>query len=196
MDFETFATSIPLFDGTCPHQNIPFQFSLHTIPTEGEPLEHQQFLAQNGDDPRPDFIAALKAAMGKGGSVVVYNQSFEEGVLKKLVEAFPEYADWVDDVVARMVDLIVPFRAFHYYHPAQHGSASLKYVMPALTGIGYDDLNISNGQIASLFFFKAAFSDQMLEEEKTQTFTDLIEYCGQDTEGMVRIIERLRELTE
>jgi hypothetical protein len=192
LDFETFATAIPLFDGTRPYQNIPFQFSLHAVAAEGKALEHRHFLARGGHDPRPEFLAALKAAMGEGGNVVVYNQSFEQGVLKDLAAAFPEYGGWVDDVVSRMVDLIVPFRAFHYYHPAQRGSASLKYVLPALTGIGYDDLNIGNGQIASLRFMAAAFGG-MPEAERAQVFTDLLEYCGQDTEGMVRIIERLRE---
>ncbi|AKG53830.1 hypothetical protein DGWBC_1177 [Dehalogenimonas sp. WBC-2] len=195
LDFETFAMAIPLFDGTRPYQNIPFQFSLHSVNGPGiEPLHHH-FLAQGGDDPRPAFLAALRTMLGEGGCVIVYNQSFEEGVLRKLGEAFPEYIDWVNDVVTRMVDLIVPFRAFHYYHPVQRGSASLKYVLPALTGISYKDLNISNGQVASLRFVAAAFGG-MAEAEKMQIFNDLLVYCGQDTLGMVRIVERLSALVK
>ena len=195
LDFETFAMAIPLFDGTRPYDNIPFQFSLHSVSGPGIEPVHHHFLAQDGDDPRPAFLAALKAMLGEGGSVIVYNQSFEEGVLRKLGEAFPEYIDWVNEVISRMVDLIVPFRAFHYYHPVQRGSASLKYVLPALTGISYKDLNISNGQVASLRFVAAAFGG-IPEVEKRQIFNDLLVYCGQDTLGMVRIVERLRALVK
>jgi|SRR5438876_4961606 len=40
---------------------------------------------------------------------------------------------------------LLPFRRFHYYHPKQNGSASMKSVLPALTGKGYDQLAIQDG---------------------------------------------------
>ena len=193
LDFETFATAIPMFDGTKPYQNIPFQFSLHTVAAAGTEAEHHHFLYRGSHDPRPEFIAALKMALGKNGTVVVYNQGFEEGVLKKLAENYPDCASWVDGVVSRMADLIIPFRNFHYYHPKQCGSASLKHVLPSLTGISYEGLNIAEGQTASLKFMEAAFRD-MPTEDRDKVFTDLLEYCGQDTFGMVRIVEELRRL--
>jgi hypothetical protein len=193
LDFETFATAIPMFDGTKPYQNIPFQFSLHTIHVEGTEPEHNHFLYQGSPDPRSEFVAALKSSLGDGGTVIVYNQSFEESVLQKLAEAFPEYSAWVDDVVSRMADLIIPFRNFHYYHPAQCGSASLKHVLPSLTGISYTGLNIAEGQTASLKFMAAVFGSAS-ETDRAKVFGDLLEYCGQDTYGMVRIVEKLMEL--
>ena len=45
MDFETFATGIPIYDGTSPYQNIPFQFSLHVITKPGAMVEHYAYLA-------------------------------------------------------------------------------------------------------------------------------------------------------
>ena len=36
LDFETFASGIPLFDGTRPYQQVPFQYSLHRIDAEGD----------------------------------------------------------------------------------------------------------------------------------------------------------------
>lgn len=194
LDFETFATAIPLFEGTRPYQNIPFQFSLHIAANENSTLEHRHFLYQGNEDPRPDFVGALNQAMGQDGRIIVYNQSFEQKVLEELAAEFPEYEEWVAEVVSRMADLIVPFRAFHYYHPAQQGSASLKNVLPALTGISYDQLNISNGQIASLMYYQATYGDGTAAETKAQLYEDLLEYCGQDTEGMVRIVEELRSL--
>ena len=35
LDFETFGSGIPLFDGTRPYQQVPFQYSLHRIDAEG-----------------------------------------------------------------------------------------------------------------------------------------------------------------
>ena len=69
--------------------------------------------------------------------MVVYNVSFESGVLNRLAQAYPEHDAWVGAVQARMVDLLDPFKAFDYYHPDQHGSASIKAVLPALTGRSY-----------------------------------------------------------
>ena len=51
--------------------------------------------------------------------------------------------------LAWSVDLLLPFRGFRYYHPQQHGSASMKAVLPALTGSGYEDLAIQEGGTAS-----------------------------------------------
>jgi len=194
LDFETFATAIPMFDGTRPYQNIPFQFSLHTVAGQGAEPKASRFLYRGSGDPRPEFIAALKRDLGMGGTVIVFNQSFEEGVLKKLAETFPDYAEWIEGVTSRMADLIVPFRNFHYYHPAQCGSASLKHVLPAVTGIGYNDLSINNGQIASIRYMEASFGG-LPEEARNNVYADLLEYCGQDTFGMVCIVEGLRKLT-
>jgi hypothetical protein len=78
--------------------------------------------------------------------VVEYNREFESGVLKECAQAFPQFADWVAEVANRMIDLLQPFRAFSFYHPNQEGSASMKKVLPALTGTGYEHLEIQDGQ--------------------------------------------------
>src|SRR5204863_9968160 len=39
LDFETFMTAIPLFDGVRPYEQVPFQFSLHIVTAPGaEPI--------------------------------------------------------------------------------------------------------------------------------------------------------------
>ncbi len=193
MDFETFKTAIPLYDGTRPYQNIPFQFSLHVVEHPGGEPRHYSFLARGKDDPRPGFMAALTETLGAEGTVLVYNQAFEKSVLAELAQFLPRYQPWVDDVLARIVDLMAPFRGFLYYHPDQCGSASLKRVMPALTGMSYDYLCIADGQMASLAYVRATFGE-MPEEERQQVRNDLEIYCGQDTGGMVEIVKRLGEL--
>jgi len=193
LDFETFSTAVPMFDGTKPYQNIPFQFSLHTVENHDAEPHHYSFLAEGATDPRPKLLSELKKTLGEQGSIVVYNQSFEKGILKDLAEAFPEYCGWVEDVLARIVDLIIPFRRFHYYDPKQQGSASLKRVLPALTGKGYDGLDISQGEDASIAFLGVTYGD-VSDEVRDKVRRDLEEYCGLDTEGMIWIMDRLREI--
>jgi len=193
LDFETINPAVPLFDGTRPYQHTPFQFSLHLVKDEFAQPEHFSFLASATDDPRPALLAELKKVLGNSGSIIAYNKGFEEGILRNLAKAFPEYSDWVEQVCSRLIDLLEPFKNFDYYHPAQKGSASLKAVLPSITGRDYEDLDISDGQVASLTFQAATYGD-MPEAERVKVMTDLEQYCGRDTEGMIWIVERLREL--
>ena len=193
MDFETFATGVPIYDGTSPYQNIPFQFSLHVITKPGAMVEHYEYLAEGKEDPRPAFLAQLKQDIGPKGSILVYYAAFEKSRLKELAGAFPEYHAWVNSINERIVDLNVPFRDFSYYHPQQLGSSSLKHVLPTLTNLNYDDLEIGEGTTASLKFMEAAF-DNISDAERQKICTDLLTYCGQDTGGMIDILEKLQEL--
>ncbi len=113
--------------------------------------------------------------------------------MRDLASAFPEYSDWIEQVCSRLVDLLAPFRNFDYYHPAQKGSASLKVVLPAITGRGYEDLDINDGQLASISFLSATFGN-MPEDERVKVMSDLEQYCGRDTEGMIWIVEKLMDL--
>jgi len=194
LDFETVGTAIPLFDGIRPYQQAPFMFTLETVRRPGEPGERRAFLAEGRADPRPTLARALQAAIGAEGSVVAYNAPFEVRVLRDLAMAFPELQPWTEAVCARMVDLLLPFRGFNYYHPAQQGSASLKSVLPALTGQGYEGLAIADGNAAGLAYL-STLSD-MPEAEARQIRANLIEYCGLDTAGMVRIVQKLEELSK
>ena len=195
MDFETFATAIPIYDGTSPYQNIPFQFSLHVITKPGAMVEHYEFLAESKYDPRPAFLTQLKQDIGPKGSILVYYAAFEKSRLKELAEAFPECQAWVGNINERIVDLNVPFRDFSYYHPQQQGSSSLKHVLPALTNLSYEDLEIGEGTTASLKFMEAAFGN-ISDAERQKIRTDLLTYCGQDTGGMIDILKKLQDLVQ
>jgi hypothetical protein len=195
MDFETFATAIPIYDGTNPYQNIPFQFSLHLITKPGAMVEHYEFLAEGKDDPRPAFLAELKQDIGPKGSVLVYYAAFEKIRLKEMAAAFPEYQEWVESINERIVDLNVPFKDFSYYHPQQLGSSSLKHVLPVLTSLSYSNMDIGEGNTASLKYMEAAFGD-IPEEERQKIRNDLRIYCGQDTGGMIDILRKLRALVD
>jgi hypothetical protein len=197
LDFESYNTAIPLYDGLKPYQQIPFQFSLHIIPEKGAKSKHISFIAKGSEDPRPEFLKALKKVLGTKGSIIVYNQAFEQTVLKKLAEYYPLYQEWIESTNDRMVDLLIPFRNFVYYHPKQRGSASIKYVLPVLTGVTYSDFEIANGSQASLSYLYITHGSKdkkATSGEVESVRTDLEKYCGQDTEGMVWILEKLEKL--
>ncbi len=193
LDFETFGSAIPFYDKSKPYQQIPFQFSLHV--DDGKEVKHYSFLASGKEDPRKKFVSELKRLLGSKGSIIVFNQSFEIARMKELGKLFPSYKKWVDSVIKRVVDLLVPFRNFDYYNPVQQGSCSIKHVLPALTGKSYADLEINNGGSASLAFLDIAFSKIPLTE-KEKLRKDLEKYCGLDTEGMVWIVEKLKGMAK
>jgi len=193
LDFETFSPMLPIYEGTRPYQRIPFQFSLHTVETPGTGPVHHSFLADGRGDPRPEFLAELRRKLGDRGNVVVYNQTFELGVLKELAASLPEYAGWVEVVSSRVIDLYKPFRDFSYYHPLQKGSASIKSVLPALTGKSYAGLAIAKGDDASLAFFQI-LSGRLTEGKTGKMRSDLEEYCALDTDGMISIVDELRRI--
>lgn len=195
LDFETFGPAIPIFDGTRPYQDIPFQFSLHVVESEGSESVHHSFLAEGTEDPRPQVLRELQRLLGSEGSIIAYNAGFEEGVLKELVEAFPEYTDWLESILGTMVDLLYPFTNFHYYHASQKDTASLKKVLPAVTGKGYEEMNLGAGMDASAAFARIMCSDAT-QEEISRVRADLVKYCRLDTEGMIWIVDKLRELSD
>ncbi len=207
LDFETFSTAIPLFDGLRSYQAIPFQFSCHKLGSMDDKPQNYYFLAENdGSDPRPGFLENLKKVLGynessngayPSGSILVYYESFEKNILKGLAATYPEHKWWIDDAISRILDLYEPFGKFYYYSCIQKGSASLKNVLPALTGISYDDMEIKNGQEASLKYLDIAFLKKGTEigKENTEKIKkDLLDYCGLDTEGMIYILRELYKM--
>ncbi len=193
LDFETIGTAIPLFDGVRPYQQVPFQFSLHIVRAPGAKPQHVMFLAEGRHDPRPEFMLKLRDNIGHTGSIVAFNAAFELERLRECCEVMPNFSTWLKDIEGRVVDLLDPFRSFDYYHPDQQGSASMKAVLPALTGKGYEGLAIQEGGMASREFLRVTFGD-VPEAERQQVRKHLEEYCGQDTEGMIWIVEALRKL--
>jgi hypothetical protein len=199
LDFETYQTAIPLYNGLKPYQQISFQFSVHKIDNKGKKT-HYSFIASGKKDPRKKFINAIKRKLGMKGSVIVYNQVFEQGRLKEIGELFPLEKQAVDKIIERMIDLLIPFRNFNYYDRKQEGSASIKYVLPALTNISYKGMEIANGAQASIRYAYITHGDidgnKAKKEEIKKVREDLKKYCGLDTEAMIMILEKLKERVE
>lgn len=191
LDFETFMAAIPPYDELSPYEQIPFQFSLHAVPSDEANPVHHSYISDGYVDPRLDILSELKKKLGRKGSIVAYNATFEKNVLRSCTRHFPEYKSWLDSILPRFVDLLIPFRGFHYYHPDQNGGVSLKDVLPAMTGQSYAGLDIADGQEASLRFREMAFGN-VTEARRREIQKALGKYCHQDTEGMIEIIKTLR----
>jgi len=72
----------------------------------------------------------------------------------------------------------------------QHGSASIKKVLPALCGKSYSGMEIGDGGTASVEFFKMSYEEC---EDKAKIRENLLKYCEMDTEAEVEIVEALKE---
>ncbi len=192
-DFETMMPAVPLFDGTRPYQQIPFQFSLHIVDGPGAEPHHVEFLAENAVDPRPELIDAL-GAIGPEGTILAYNIGFEQARLRELAADFPAHAGFLLGLVGRFQDLIVPFRNFWWHDARQRGSCSLKYVLPAVTGTTYKGMEIAEGSQAAREFQRVVFGN-VDPSEKARVLAALRIYCAQDTLALVDVIDALREAT-
>jgi len=188
-DFETIMSGVPEFQESRPYQQVPFQYSLHIRQTPGADLEHKEFLAEAGSDPREALIHQLKEHFGDTGSILVWYQSFEESRLRELVRDFPAHTEFLESLIARLDDLIIPFKQGWVSSEAFGGSSSIKNVLPVMVPeLSYKDLTIQEGGTASYTFGQLS---EMPADSIAQTRSDLLEYCKLDTLAMVKIWEQL-----
>ena len=196
LDFETFQQAIPEYDGVSPYMQIPFQYSLHYIEKEKGKLQHKEFLAEAGIDPRRTLAESLVEDIPKNVCVIAYNMSFEKGVITKLAEIYPDLREHLLNIRDNIKDLMIPFKERYYYCRAMQGSYSIKYVLPALfpddPELDYHNLPVvHNGGEASF-----AYSDlaNHTKEEQEEIQKGLLVYCGLDTLAMVKVWEKLKEM--
>ncbi|MFH1801567.1 MAG: DUF2779 domain-containing protein [archaeon] len=195
-DFETIYSAVPRFDNSKPYQQIPFQFSLHIQEEPNGELKHISFLAEGKEDPRLALLKSLKENLGDKGDILVYNQSFEKKVLKELGEFFPEFNELIENnFLQRIKDLMEVFSKFYYYDQKQRGSVSIKYVLPLLSDLKYDGIDISKGDVASFEFERVTYGD-VPEEERQKIRKALEEYCKLDTMAEVEIIGALGKIVK
>lgn len=191
MDFETVFPAVPMFRGTRPYQQIPFQFCLGSSKANG--IRWTDFLASGSGDPRRAFADELLRNVEGEGSIVVYNKQFEIGRLRELARDFPEYQLSIERIIVRIIDLLDVFRGGMFYDMRMQGSNSLKAVLPVFApDLDYGKLEIGDGGTAS-----RAFESLRLETDPSTTEfirSALIRYCRNDTEGMVRILEGLQDI--
>jgi len=191
MDFESVNPAVPRFSGMRPYDQLPFQFSVHVLREPGVEPEHYEFLATDASDPRHEFAATLCSVLGDSGSIAVYNAQFEAQRLSELAAYLPEFAERIAQIQSRLWDLL-PVVRNNVYHPKFAGSYSLKYVLPALVPeMSYSGMRVSDGQAAGLAW-EAFVRGNVDGSDGDKLKRALLDYCGQDTLALVRLMDVLR----
>lgn len=188
LDFETIAFALPRWVGTRPYEQVPFQFSAHIQDADGE-LRHRDFLSLDGTDPRRACAEALIQIVPADGAVIAYNASFERGCIQRLASSFPDLADALMAIEARIVDLL-PITRAHWYHRDQRGSWSIKAVLPTVSSKNYASLAIQGGGGAQAAYLEA-IAPGTSAERIAELDEALRDYCSQDTEAMILLADHL-----
>jgi predicted RecB family nuclease len=194
LDFETVAPPVPVWEGCGPYDAVPVQMSCHVVQRDGA-IVHHAYLADTGGDPRLAMADAVVAACASARTVVAYNAPFEARCIMKLGDAVRPRARQLLEVRDRLVDLL-PIVADHVYHPAFHGSFSIKSVLPALVpGLGYDDLAVADGGTASALLEALLLEPAAIAPNQRAAIRErLLAYCERDTLAMVKLVDRLNAL--
>lgn len=195
LDYETFPSAIPRFDGFSPYQQIPFQYSLHVLhsPNDKEP-EHFEFLYSEEGDPTMALVDSLQQDIGPKGSVIVWNKGFERGRNEEMAARIPEAKKFIDSVNSRLYDLIDVFKKQYYVDKNFRGKTSIKKVLPVLAPeLSYKNLEIKEGGTASESWNKITTSN-ISKTEKNKIIKDLKTYCGLDSYAMYAIWKTLEKL--
>lgn len=196
LDFETFQEAIPSYDGQRPYEQTASQYSLHWVDSPNGNLNHIEFLAEAGTDPRRTVAERLCKDIPEDACVLAWNMGFEKGRIKGMASLFPDLHDHLMSIHANMRDLRVPFQQQSYYSKEMKGSSSIKKVLPALfpndEELDYHALEgvHDGGEAANAFVNLTKLSP----EEQAIVREQLLRYCELDTLAMVRIWERLREV--
>ena len=191
MDFETFAPALPLIAGMRPYDHIPFQWSVDAQSSSGAEPTHEEFLAEQKSDPRLAFLDSLCRTLQRRGSIVVWYQEFESSRLSDLAAWFPDYANRIERIHTRLVDLWAVVRN-HVYHPLLRGSFTLKSVVAALLpGTTYERMEITEGTQAGPAWHKM-IQGNIDDGERQRLRRALLAYCRMDTLVLVRLLEFLQ----
>lgn len=194
LDYETYSSAVPMFDGYKPYQCIIFQYSLHVQEKPGAKLKHYEFLWDKMSDPTNALSETLSKQIGPTGTTMAWSMSFERARNTEMGERNPKYKKFFEGVNNRMVDLIVSFRQGYYVDRRFQNSASLKNVLPVLVPkLSYKDLGIQEGMAASESW-RVMVGPKTDRKKSKQIYDDLLKYCGNDTLAMVEILRVLREV--
>jgi hypothetical protein len=178
---------VPIFAGTRPFEALPFQWSCHIENSPGE-IEHAEFLDLGSAPPMRALAEHLLATLGSAGPIVVY-APYERRVLTELAARFPDLAARLAALAERIVDLH-PITRRHYYHPAMHGSWSIKAVLPTVApDLGYETLGEVRDGLAAQAAYLEAIDAKTSASRRAALRRALLDYCRHDTLALVRLVE-------
>ena len=194
LDYETYPSALPIFEGYHPYQHVVFQYSLHILREAGGELEHKEFLQTDGFDPAGNLSASLSENIGPIGSVIVWYKTFENSRNKELGEMLPAYSNFYQDVIGRTYDLMDIVEHQHYIHPGFKGRSSIKIVLPVLAPeLSYKELEVRGGTDA-IEGYRQITAGELTGAALESKIADMLAYCKLDTFAMVRIWQEFMKL--
>jgi hypothetical protein len=188
-DFETVQFAVPIWSGTRPYQQIPFQWSCHIERVPGK-IEHRGHLDTTGNSPMQSVAESLLRTLGDEGPILAHYASFEKGRIEDLATLVPKRGRELRKLILRFVDTLLLVRDY-YYHPAMMGSWSLKAVLPTIApDLDYENVGeVQDGGAASEAYLEIISSDS--PKRKTDLREALERYCERDTLALVRLLRFL-----
>jgi len=197
LDYETLQYGIPQYDGIKPYQQMVFQWSLHVLYEADGGAVHVEFLSDGTEHPAMKFAQTLYEAIPRnGGTILVWNKSFEMARNRELVQMYPQFEAFFTDLNERVFDLMEIFQHQHFVHPEFRGSCSIKNILPVLAPhLSYADLEINHGMLASIRWFEL-ITGKIPASEKQRVLECMRQYCKLDTLAMVEVYNHLRSLVD
>jgi hypothetical protein len=186
LDFETISPAVPVWPGTRPYETLPVQYSCHIEQAPGE-FTHEEFLELSLHPPLRALAEALIRTLRQTGPILTYS-SYERRVIGILQNRFPDLAEALAAIAARLQDLL-PVTRNHYYHPDMLGSWSIKSVLPAIApDLDYAELEGIRDGAAAADAYLCAISAETANEERARLEQQLRDYCRFDTLAMVSLL--------
>ena len=189
IDFEWDRYLIPAYEKMRPMDVVCFEFALYYIDESGN-MEHRTFVGTG--DCRREFTEALLDYLPDKGPILAYNAQGAECLrLIELAQIYPEYKEKLDQIVARFVDLAVPFTEGLVYDIRMQGNYTLKKLVDICSDYSYRDLDIYDGMEAVFNWRDIAVSDP---ETGDRIVENLKEYCSLDAYGLFLVYRWLIKL--
>lgn len=207
LDFESFPSPLPRYAQEHPYNQSVFQFSIHVEKSKmncDKNLDHYSYIADDFSDCRERLINELIRVidLSEGGTVLVYNKSFEYSRIKEFATMFPRYKNELEMINKHMFDLIDIIKTnesfyrslgftkerskeVNFYDNQLLGSYSIKKVLPIFSDLSYGKLDVRNGVEAIATY---AMFPKLSKEDLDISKRQLHEYCKQDTWSMVVIL--------
>ena len=148
IDFETCRVAIPFEANRFPYDLYTFQFSCHTLKSDGG-IEHHQWINIDPVFPNFEFVRELKRIIRNKGTVFMYSH-YENTVLNTIHNQLNDYIDEIDDAeelkqwiesitykkyIRRGDRCMIDLRDICYWfylHNDMRGSYSIKALLPAV----------------------------------------------------------------
>ncbi len=111
LDYETYSSAIPLYNGYKPNQHMVFQYSVHILDANQQEPTHAEFVNDQIQDPSYDTVSDMKRKISRTGSIIVWNKTFEASRNTEMAERYPEHRDFLLDLNARIYDLMEIFNS-------------------------------------------------------------------------------------